>query len=252
MMVLAFYDARQAKKVLQFYREYAATAPDEVSSAANMGTIPFTEPFPQHIQGTPFVLLGGMYAGAVEDGEKILQPLREFGTPLFDLSSAMPYMEVQKFFDGANPPGIHRYYWKSLYLDSLDDDVIDHVVKSAAKCPSPFSTVNIWHLGGAIERVDDQVNAFGARHAPYLLSIEASWIDQARDEDNIAWTRSSMASMQPFSNGREYLNFPGFLEQDEETLRKTFGTTYPRLVALKNKYDPTNLFRLNVNIKPTQ
>lgn len=252
MTVLAFYDVQQAREALQFYREYTATAPDEVSSFAILGTIPAAEMFPQHIHGKPFVLLAAMYAGTVEEGKKILQPLRDFATPLVDLSTVMPYVQAQTIFDEDYPAGIQRYYWKSLYLDSLENEVIEHLMTHAARRPSSLSTLDIWHLGGTIERVGDQANAFSARHAPYMLGVEANWTDRARDEDNLAWARSCIASLQPFSNGREYLNFPGFLEQGEETLRKSFGGTYPRLVALKNKYDPTNLFRLNANIQPTQ
>jgi FAD/FMN-containing dehydrogenase len=110
--------------------------------------------------------------------------------------------------------------------------------------------VDVWHLGGAISRVGAEESAFGGREAPFLLGVEANWEHSRDDEANIAWARECVEDMQRFSGGGQYLNFPGFLEGGDETLRATFGTNYERLVAVKERYDPTNLFRLNQNISP--
>lgn len=249
MFVFVLHDGRRMAEALRFYRDYCASAPDEVTSFAICGDVPHEEPFPTEIHGEPYVLFAACYAGPVEAGRRIMQPLRAFGEPLIDFSAPMPYVEVQKILDEDYPEGA-RYYWKSVFLDSLDDEVIAHIVEQDKRRPSPISTVDVWHMGGAVKRVDASESAFGGRKAPYLLGVEANWEDPAQDEANISWARQAVADMAEFSGGVEYLNFPGFLEGGEETMRDTFGPKYARLVELKKKYDPTNLFRLNQNIKP--
>lgn len=253
MFVFVLHDGsgKNMKKAIQFYRDYSATAPDEVSTIAATGIVPPEHHFPQEIHGHPFVLFGGLYAGPVEEGKQALQPLLDFGEPLIDFSDVMPYVEAQKAFDEDYPNGM-RYYWKSLNLNSLEDEVIDRIVEHARRQPSPYSTTDLWHIGGAVKRFPDEASAFTGRHAAFLLSPEANWQEPADDEANITWLREFIADMQEFSDGSRYLNFPGFQEEGDEMMRTTFGAKYERLVALKNKYDPTNLFRLNQNIKPTE
>ena len=178
-----------------------------------------------------------------------MQPLREFDEPMVDFSGGMPYTDIQTVLDEDYPDGYH-YYWKSLYLEALSDQVIDRVAAWTAQRPSPLSTVDLWHMGGAIRRFSATDGAVGNRDAPYLLGIEANWHPTGDDEANVAWTRDCIADMRQFSDGSQYLNFPGFYEAGDKTMRTTFGEQYQRLVALKNKYDPTNFFRLNQNIKP--
>lgn len=238
------------KKAIQFYRDYSAAAPDEISTLLATGIIPpHGEAFPKEIQGKPFVLFGAMYAGPAHEGESVMQPLRNFGQPLADFSGIMPYVEAQKVFDADYPNGM-RYYWKSLNLSRLDDEVIDRFVKHARRQPSVFSTVDLWYIGGAVKQVDSQESAFYGRQAAFLLSPEANWEKPEDDEANIAWLREFVADMQEFSDGSRYLNFPGFQEEGDKMMRQAFGPKYQRLVALKNKYDPTNFFSLNQNIKP--
>lgn len=155
-----------------------------------------------------------------------------------------------RFLTRITQPGSCTNYWKSLYLDDLGEEAIDCIIEHAERRPSGLSTVDVWHLGGAISRVGAEESAFGGREAPFLLGVEANWEDPRDDEANIAWARECVEDMQRFSGGGQYLNFPGFLEGGDETLRTTFGANYERLVALKSRYDPTNLFRLNQNINP--
>jgi len=251
MFAFVFYHGKKAKETLQFYRDYTEAAPDEVSSFAILGTIPSTEAYPEEVRNQPYVLLAALYAGSVEEGRRVLQPLREFDTPLLDLSDPMPYVQVQALLDEDYPAGILRYYWKSLYLGSLSDDALDRLLASARCRPSTLSTVDIWHMGGAVSRINASESACSGRQAPYLLGVEANWEAPGEDAANLDWARTCIAAMQPFSDGSEYLNFPGLLEHGEETLRRTFGANYERLVELKDKYDPTNLFQLNANIRPT-
>lgn len=252
MFAFVLYHGKRAKEALQFYRDYTSTAPDDVSSFAVLGTVPATKGYPEEAHNQPYVLFAALYAGSSEKGKRVLQPLREFDTPLLDFSAPMPYIQVQSILDEDYPSSLLRYYWKSLYLDGLSDQAIDRLIECARSRPSLLSTVDIWHMGGAISRVSANESAFSGRYSPYLLGVEANWEGQNEDRENIAWTRTCIEEMQPFSDGSEYLNFPGSLEKDEETLRRTFGTKYARLVELKNTYDPTNLFRLNVNIQPTR
>jgi hypothetical protein len=167
-----------------------------------------------------------------------------------DLSGIQPYTAAQSDFDGFFPEGL-LYYWKSLYLDHLDDEVINAMVFHAENRPSPQTPLVIRHLGGAICRVPEEATAYGNRNARFNLSIDATWEDPMQSERNITWTREVWTEMRQFSSGGIYLNFAGFLEEGEKLLHEAHGKNYERLVALKTKYDPTNLFRLNHNINPT-
>jgi hypothetical protein len=144
-----------------------------------------------------------------------------------------------------------RYYWKSLYLDGLSESAIDRIAYWAETAPSPLSKVDVWQLVGEITYVGVEESAFAGRHSPFLLGVEANWEDPQADDANVEWVRDCLADMRQFSDGAVYLNFPGFLEDNDETMETTFGSLYERLVALKDEYDPENVFRLNQNIKPT-
>jgi hypothetical protein len=238
------------KEGVKLYRDYSAGAPDEVSSLLVTGVIPpVEEHFPKEIHNVPYVAYLGMYAGPAVEGRKRFAPLLEFGEPLLDFSGEMGYVEAQKMLDADYPDGL-RYYWKSMNLMSLDDEVIDRFVEHARKMASPFSTVDLWHVGGAMARGSADESAFNGRQAAFLLSPEANWEDAADDEANISWLQDFLADMEPFSDGSRYLNFAGFQEGGEGFIREAFGSQYERLAALKQKYDPNNLFRLNQNVKP--
>jgi FAD/FMN-containing dehydrogenase len=248
----AFHDGRHMKEALQFYRHYTATAPDEVSILAACGHFPpGAEMFPEEVHGLPFVLFVGMYAGLAAEGQRVMQPLRDFHQPLVDFSGVMPYVEAQQFYDEDYPARELRYYWKSLNLTDLSDAAIQVIVEYTMKQPSPLTTTDIWHIGGAIRRLSEDDSAFVGRHVPFLFTAEANWALPGDDEINIAWAREYIQAMSRFSDGSQYFNFPGFNEEGEQAIRATFGVKYDQLVALKNKYDPHNLFRLNQNIKPT-
>lgn len=252
MFVFAFHDGKTVedmKRALRFYRDFSATAPDEVSTLMAFGQIPPDEHFPEELHRKPFTLFGGLYAGSVEDGKRALQPLLDFGTPLLDFSGVKPYVEAQQSFDNDYPDGL-RYYWKSLNLNHLDEDVIERIVAHARLQQSPFSTTDIWHVGGAVSRVGADESAFYGRQAAFLLNPEANWIDAKDDTANIQWVRHFIDDMAPFSDGSRYLNFAGLQEEGDEMMRKAFGPQYERLKALKQEYDPHNLFQLNQNVKP--
>jgi hypothetical protein len=251
MFCFILYPGTQAQEVVRFCQEYVARAPDEVSPLAFLGRVPHAEMFPQEWHGQPYVAITAMYAGEVEEGEQVLRPLREIGESIVDFSGPMPYVEAQKVLDEDYPDG-WRYYWKSTNASGLSDEVIERLIAHAEAAPSDHSTIDIWYQqGGAMSRIGAEESAFGERSAPILFGIEANWEEPQDDQANIAWARECFADLRRFSDGGVYLNFPGFYEEGEELLRGAYGENYERLVVIKNKYDPTNLFRLNQNIKPT-
>lgn len=247
---LILHPMEKAREFLRFYREYAATAPDELTAIPLLRLAPAAPFLPEDVHGAPVVGVAVLYAGPIEDGQRVVQPLKEFGSPLVDLIGPKPYMAHQTMFDAAAPHG-NQYYLKSEYLRSLSDDAIDVIATYGASILSPLSLAAFFHLGGAVSRVAEDDTAFSHRDAAFALNIQASWLDPEESDQHIRWTRDFWTAMQPFSTGGVYVNF---LSEDEgeDRVRAAYGAAnYERLVALKNKYDPTNLFRLNQNIKPT-
>ncbi|NLE53229.1 MAG: FAD-binding oxidoreductase [Chloroflexi bacterium] len=248
MQAIVLYPLEIARPALQFYREQMEHAPDDLSSFAIVQYVPAMEPYPEAWHHQPTVIFAACYSGPLDEGERVVQPLREFAEPIIDLSGRMPYLEVQQMFDEDYPRG-RRYYWKSTYLDNLSDPVIDRLIAQIEAAPSYHSTLDVWHMGGAVARPAADT-AFRGRQAPYHLGIEANWENPADDEANIAWAREVHRDLQRFSDGSQYMNFPGFLEDRERVLRQTFGDAYDRLARVKAQYDPDNFFRLNANIPP--
>jgi FAD/FMN-containing dehydrogenase len=249
-MVVVFYAGDDAVDVLRAFRSWAADAPDAVSTMAVLWHGPEMDDLPAAHRGQPVLTLVGVHCGDPFEGETELRALRELGTPIADLSGVTTYLEVQRFFD-EDYPDHARYYWKSLYLDVLGDDLVADLVARNAASPTPETTIDVWQLGGALDRDRPGVGAGARITAPYLLGIEANWQDPAMDAAAIAWARDVHAAAQRSSSGTEYLNFPGFLEGGTATLRRAFGRDYDRLVAVKDRYDPANRFRSNANIPPS-
>lgn len=249
MAAAVMYPFEQAGELLRAWRDYTEQAPEEVTSEILLWSIPDIPDFPEELRGAPMVSLVGMYSGPAEIGERELRPLREFAPPLVDLSGIGPYTAAQSGFDAFFPEGLH-YYWKSLYHNNLDNEIIDALVSHAENRPSPQTLLIVRHLGGAISRIGEEATAYGNRDAKFNLSIDSTWEEPAHSEHNIAWTREVWEEMGRFSEGGIYLNFGGFLEEGEELLRGAHGKNYGRLVDIKSKYDPDNLFRMNHNIRP--
>jgi FAD/FMN-containing dehydrogenase len=248
-MLLAMYPVDRAEAALRFFRSHMATAPEELGLLAVFWSAPHLPAVPESAWGSPVFIFLGCYSGPLEKGEQVLAPFRGLGSPLADLSGPTPFAEVQRALDADYPNGM-QYYWKSLYLNGLDDKVIHALVRHAATRPSPITSLDIWALGGAMARVDSGATAFARRNAPFLLGIESNWEKPADSEANLAWTRGVFQDMQQFSDGGSYLNFPGFAEEGERLLRGAYGSNFDRLRAVKSKYDPGNLFRANLNIQP--
>ncbi len=254
MFALPFYAIEDAESVLSRWRDFVETASDEISSIALFWRFPAMPAFPAECHGRRVVALAAMYAGPADKGEAALQPFRQLGEPLFDMSGRAPYANWQSAFDPFFMRGpicsAFYGYWKSLYLSGLPGAAIDGIAAAAREVPSPSNLIALWHMGGAVARVPTTATAFAKRNAPYLLSFDTSWTEPALSDRLIAWTREKVDAMQQYSPGGAYLNFPGVGEDNENLVRTSYAENYDRLVDVKTKYDPGNLFRMNVNIRP--
>lgn len=251
--LFVFHDGRGdgMRDTFRFFRDFCADVSDRIAPVLIAGRVPEgVEFFPDGLEGTPFAAITAVYAGPAEEGEQALEPLRTFAEPLVDLSGRMPYVEAQQAFDEDYPARELRYYWKSTNLPSLDDELIDIIVEHTKRQPSPLSTVDVWHVGGAISRVPEEATAYAGRDVAFLLNPEANWQDPEHDEANITWARDILDAVAKHADPRMYLNFPGFHEGGAEAMRTTYGAKYERMLAIKRKYDPENVFRLNQNIDP--
>ncbi len=237
---LLVWPRQMAHDVLRAYREFTKGAPENASAYAGLGTSP---------DGVPIVVVIGFHHGPTEEGEALFGPLRRLGPPVADMMQPMPYTAAQKMLDALNPPG-NRVYWKSSILRDVDDDALDTIIEQAALIPSPLSVALIEFYGGAINRVATHDTAYPLRDATYALNAIAAWTDSAQDAANVAWARGVWDAVQPFSPGTVYVNFLGVGDEGEDRVRAAYGPNYPRLARIKATYDPTNLFRLNHNIKP--
>ncbi len=242
--------ADRISEVLETFERWTADLADEVSALAVCGAIPDADEVPEEWRGEPGVMIVACATTDSTTGERLVAPIREVADPVADLSGPMPFLELQRLFDEDYPNGLH-YYWKSLHLRGLDARTIERIEKWTATRPSLLTTVDVWHLGGAMGRVAPDATAYGDRSAPYLLAIESNWEDPADDELNLEWTRRCVEAFADLSTGRQYLNFPGFFEDGDATLRSAYGeANYRRVSEVKARLDPDNRFRRHQNVPP--
>jgi FAD/FMN-containing dehydrogenase len=238
---MLLYPFAKAKEALAYYRDFAKAVPDEVNTMGGLLTSP---------DGDLMAVIAVCYNGSLDAGERVLRPLREFGPPVADQIRPMAYREVQTQLDAAAVRG-RRYYIKSSFMRSISDDAIDALIDRFANVPSPHTLVFFQQLGNAANRIGAQETAFSQRDALCEWGCLSSWVDPAADGMNIGWTRALAEAMQPFSSGGAYITQMGVeAEEGADRIKDAFGPNYEQLVALKNKYDPTNLFRHNQNVKP--
>jgi FAD/FMN-containing dehydrogenase len=244
-----FWDASDARDVLRCYRDFIGDAPDALGTVVRFGTAPPLAVIPEDLHWRPVVMVGTCYAGAIEDGERALRPLRTSRTPLLDLVGPTPYVGFQSALDSTVVHG-WSYYWKSTYLPELRDDLIDVLAEHAFSCSSPRSYVAMFHLNGAVSRVADGVTAFGNRQASHAITLDAVWRPgEDFGERDTAWTREFFAALGRFREG-VYVNFLGG-DEDPDRVREAYGdSVYDRLVDIKTTYDPDNVFHHNQNIRP--
>lgn len=239
-----------AKDVMRFHREFVETVPDEFVCWFVMRQAPPLPFLPPEWHGKEILALAVCYSGDIATGERLAKPLREFGKPIADIISPMPYTAWQTVLDPLLTPGA-RNYWKSHDFAGLSDGLIEVMMDHARRIPDPQTEIACAQLGGAVTRVPRGATAYNHRDGKYVMNVHGRWADPAKDEACIAWARSLWKATSQFATGSVYVNFLTQEENDIERLRAAYGENYERLVALKNKYDPKNLFGVNQNISPT-
>ncbi|MEN8239338.1 MAG: FAD-binding oxidoreductase [Actinomycetota bacterium] len=247
---LVLHPIDSAKEFLEFYADFAARAPDELTTIAVIRVMPPVPSVPRELHGVPVAGTGVCYVGDIEEGERLLQPLRDFGSPLSDTIALTPFVEHQAVFDEGVPSG-HRYYEKSEYLPPLTSDLIDTLVDHGNQVRSPYAFVGLFQLGGAVSRVGEQDSAYTRRDAAFSLVISAGWQHPGEDADNVEWVRTFWGAVKPHAVGGVYVNFMSHDETHDRVVEAYGRDKYRRLVSLKDKFDPENLFRLNQNIVPS-
>ena len=242
-----FWAIEDSSEVLRFYREWVGTAPDELMTIVVHRKAPPLPVVPEELHGKLVVMVIGCYAGPVEEGEQVMRPLKEFGSPLLDLCVPKPYLTHQAMFDPAFVPG-RWYYFKSCDVAELTDEIIDVTVEHSMRIASPLTSFPIWQMGGAVARVGDDETAFNGRTAGFTYNIGGSTETSDGFDDEREWVRNFWSALEPWHEG-VYVNFLG--DEGAERVRQSYGPDkYERLRGLKQKYDPDNFFRINQNIPP--
>jgi hypothetical protein len=242
-----YFALEDGPEVLRFYRDFIADAPDELTTILNLRPAPPLPFIPQEFHGQPVVAVAVCWAGELERGRAVLEPLRRCATPLVDAVTPRPYVDLQQLFNPAVPHGWH-YRWRSWELPPLTDAAIDTLVDRAARITSPRSYIIVFQLGGAVARGDD--TAFAQRDAAHDVNINAVWLERDPEADrHVQWVRDTYAALEPHSGGRVYVNF--LEDEGQDRVRAAYGPArHDRLKALKRRYDPDNLLRGNQNISP--
>jgi FAD/FMN-containing dehydrogenase len=239
---MVIYPLSAAKQVLHFFDEFSQQAPDEISTVGALLAGP---------DGKPAVAIAACCCADPGAAEKLMKPLRTFGQPVADLIQSRPYTQMQTLFDDAFPPG-RFYYAKAHNVRSLADGSIDALVAAAEALPTPYSAILLQQLHGAASRVPVEQTAFPHRHYHYDVAFESGAVDRADCEKTIQWARKSWKTLEPFAERAVYVNVARDAgDEGQDRVRDAYGPNYDRLLALKNKHDPTNFFRPNANIKPT-
>jgi FAD/FMN-containing dehydrogenase len=243
-----FFAGDRAEEVLRFYRDWARGLPDELTTLVNLTTAPPAPFLPEAVHGKPVVAVIAVHAGEQEEGRELVQPLKDLGDPIADLIGVMPYTMMQSLIDALWERGAHNYF-RSAYVDELTDEAIAATVAQHAAVPSPQSEIHLQHFGGAVARFGDDHAAFGDRSAQFVLNVIARTPGPEAFAASVAWARGTAEALAPVSRDGAYTNFMG--DAHDERLRDSYGdANFERLVALKRRYDPGNLFQLNQNIRP--
>lgn len=235
---MVIHPLANAKEAMRFYSDFSQATPDEVTAYAFLATVPDI--------GPAFIIMAGYFGDDLAEGERLLAPVRQFGPPMVDLIQPMGYPDFLAMVDPLAPDG-RRYYQPGYSIKQFNDEIIDNLIGWAEKMTSPFSAILIHHVHGAATRVAPDATAFALREPHYIIMHDAAW-EEGPAEPHVEWVRVSFAAMQRFAMRGLYVNF--IVGEKEEAVRDSYQGNYERLAALKRKYDPTNFFRSNQNIKP--
>ena len=244
---LVVFPFDEAGAILRRYRAFVATAPDALTVWAVLRQAPPLPFLPEVVHGRPVLVMPLLHAGDPGEDERLLAAVRALGTPVGEHVGRIPFVAWQRAFDPLLPPGA-RNYWKSHDLARLSDAALDVAVDHASRLPAPECEIFLAHLGGAAGRVPITATAYPHRDATFIVNLHARWWDAAQDDVCVGWARAFFEAMRPHATGGVYVNFLTADEQDR--VRAAYGANYPRLAALKAKYDPDNLFQVNFNIRP--
>ncbi len=236
-----------APDVLRFYRDFLPSTPEELVCWFVLRKAPPLPFLPAEWHGKEILALAICYSGKIAEGERVMKPLRAFGQPIADVVAPHPFTAWQTILDPLLTPGM-RNYWKSHDFTELSDGLIDVLIKYARRIPDPMTEIAFAQLGGAVSRVAREATAYTHRDAQFVVNVHGRWEDPAKDAACIAWARELFQAAAPFATGGVYVNF--LTQEEQDRVRAAYGGNYDRLVQLKRKYDPTNLFRLNQNIQP--
>jgi FAD/FMN-containing dehydrogenase len=245
---LIFYPAETAPELLRTFRDWAATAPDEVTGLVNLTTAPPLPVIPEQWHGKKVAVFVAVSTGPLGEGEALVAPFRKLGEPIADLLGPMPYLMMQSLLDPLWPKGIHAYF-KATNLSGLDDELIGRLCAVHLESPGPQCEIHLHQMGGAVGRVPDGATAFAERSMPYVLNAVTGWhgADPDVGQAHASWARSAVDAAGDAATGRAYVNFL----PDPGAARTAYGDEkYARLVTLKNEYDPMNVFQLNQNVAP--
>ena len=242
-----FWPMEKSPEVLRFYRDWIADAPDDLMTIVIHRKAPALPFVPPELHGRLVVAVACCYAGPVDEGEQVVRPLKAFGSPVLDLCEPKPYLANQAMFDPSFPHG-WWYYFRSCDVAELSDDVIDITVEHALRIRSPLTAFPIWQMGGAVARASDDETAFNGRGAGHTFNISATSATAEGFDEERDWSRRFWSALEPYHT-TVYVNF--LMDEGQERVREAYGAEkYDRLKALKRRYDPDNVFRLNQNIPP--
>ena len=243
---LLVFPIAQAKQVLEKYREFVKSAPEELNIWVVLRKAPPLPFLPENVHGKEVIVLAIFYAGDIAKGEKLIDPLRSFGDAYGEHIGAQPYAQWQQAFDPLLTPGA-RNYWKSHNFKDLSDGALDSIIEFAGKLPSPQCEIFVGLIEGAANRVPSDAMAYGHRDAKFVLNVHGRWDEAAQDETCIAWARAFFKASAPYASAGAYVNFMTGDEGDR--VAAAYGVNYARLKQIKKKYDPENIFHNNQNIK---
>jgi len=241
------YELNEAAEVMKWYRELIPSAPDDLNGWFAFMTVPPAPPFPKNLHLKKMCGIIWTWTGDLQQGEETFRPIRAFKKAALDLVGPLPQPTLQSMFDGLYPPGL-QWYWRADFVRELSDEAIAQHVKFANALPTMHSTMHLYPINGAAGRVSRQETAWNYRDANWTQVMVGVDPDPANNEKTISWTKSYWDALHPYSAGGAYVNF--MMDEGEERVKATYGDNYKRLVEIKNKYDPENLFRVNQNIRP--
>ncbi len=242
------YDFNETTDVMKWYRDFITKAPDDLSGYFALLTVPPAPPFPEHLHLKKMCGIVWACTARQNEAEEMFKPIRAFKKPALDFVGPIPHPALQSMFDGLYPPGL-QWYWRAHFVNELSDEAIAQHVRFGATLPSMHSTMHMYAINGAASRVGKQDTAWNYRDATWAQVMVGVDPDPANKEKLIRWTKDYYDALRPYSAAGAYVNF--MMDEGEDRVKATYGDNYQRLVAIKDKYDPQNLFRVNQNIKPS-